>query len=62
MGKSLLAIAVAIFAGFVGYKVLEKKNPALLKKVKKSVADAGQNVCDVVTEAKQSFYEGYANG
>ncbi|MBF0494120.1 MAG: hypothetical protein HQL28_03195 [Candidatus Omnitrophica bacterium] len=62
MGKGILIVIAAVFAGFVGYKILEKKNPGLIKKINKSVSDAGKKVSDVMEEAKTSFQEGYVNG
>lgn len=43
MGKGLLVAVVAVFAGFVGYKILKKKNPELIKKVKGSVSNVGKS-------------------
>ena len=60
--KGLFVAAVAVFAGFVGYKIVEKKNPQLIKKVKGSFSDAGKRVTDIVSEAKESFNEGYVHG
>ena len=62
IGKGLFVAAVAVFAGYVGYKILQKKNPDLIKKVKDSVSNAGQKFSDVLSEARQSFHEGYAHG
>jgi hypothetical protein len=60
--KGLIIAVVAVFAGFVGYKIIEKKNPQLLKKMKSSVAGAGKKVSSIVDEAKASFQEGYSHG
>lgn len=62
MIKGLWIAVGVVFAGIVGYKILEKKNPALLKKVKGSVAQAGDKVNAILDDAKESFYEGYAQG
>lgn len=62
IGKGLAVAAVAVFAGFVGYKILQKKNPDLIKKVKGSVSDAGSKLSGMLSEARQSFQEGYAHG
>jgi hypothetical protein len=62
VSEGLVAAVVAVFAGFVGYKILEKKNPQLLKKMKSSVSGAGKRVSGMVEEAKASFHEGYAHG
>ncbi|MBF0569711.1 MAG: hypothetical protein HQL18_02925 [Candidatus Omnitrophica bacterium] len=62
MIKGLWVAVGVVFAGVVGYKILEKKNPALLKKVKGSVDKAAEKVSSIVTDAKESFYEGYAQG
>ncbi|MBF0479924.1 MAG: hypothetical protein HQL26_10620 [Candidatus Omnitrophica bacterium] len=60
--KGLLIAVGVVFAGFVGYKIIQKKNPALIKKIKSSVADAGKGMSSMIEEAKESFYEGYAQG
>lgn len=60
MIKGLFAVVGVIFVGVVGYKILEKKNPALIKKVKGSVAGVGNKVSAIIDDAKESFYEGYA--
>lgn len=62
MGKGLLVAAVAVFAGFVGYKIIQKKNPELINKIKGSVSNAGKRLADIVDEARTSFSEGYAHG
>ncbi|MBF0486355.1 MAG: hypothetical protein HQL16_07580 [Candidatus Omnitrophica bacterium] len=62
MIKGLLAAVAVVFAGVVGYKILEKKNPALIKKVKGSIDEAGEKMGSILTDAKESFYEGYAQG
>lgn len=62
MGKGLFAAIIVIFAGFVGYKIVEKKNPQFIKKVKGSISDAGDRVSAVLSEARESFHEGYARG
>lgn len=62
MGKGLLVGVVAVFAGFVGYKILKKKNPELIKKIKGSVSNAGKKFVSVIDEARTSFSEGYAHG
>ena len=60
MVKGLLTVLGVVFVGVVGYKILEKKNPALIKKVKGSVAGVGNKVTSIIDDAKESFYEGYA--
>ena len=60
MIKGLFAAVVVVFAGFVGYKILKKKNPELIKKVKGSISEAGKNIADNIAAAKESFYEGYS--
>ncbi|MBF0477928.1 MAG: hypothetical protein HQL26_00430 [Candidatus Omnitrophica bacterium] len=60
--KGLLIAVGVVFAGFVGYKIIEKKNPALFKKIKGNITNAGKNMSAMVEEAKESFYEGYAQG
>lgn len=62
IGKGIFVAAVAVFAGFVGYKILEKKNPELIKKVKNSISNAGKKLSDSLNEARESFHEGYAHG
>jgi len=60
MIKGLLAVVGVVFIGVVGYKILEKKNPALIKKVKGSIDGVGDKINAVISDAKESFYEGYA--
>ncbi|MBF0594505.1 MAG: hypothetical protein HQL22_06020, partial [Candidatus Omnitrophica bacterium] len=60
MIKGLFAVVAVAFVGVVGYKILEKKNPALIRKVKGSVSGVGQKVSAIIDDAKESFYEGYA--
>ncbi|MEI6437167.1 MAG: hypothetical protein WCO69_00280 [Candidatus Omnitrophota bacterium] len=60
MIKGLLTVVAVAFIGVVGYKILEKQNPGLIKKVKGSVSGIGDKVSAVIDDAKESFYEGYA--
>ncbi|MBF0330874.1 MAG: hypothetical protein HQL17_02975 [Candidatus Omnitrophica bacterium] len=62
MIKGLLAAVGVVFVGVVAYKIIEKKNPAMLKGIKKSIDDAGSQMSAVIDDAKESFYEGYAQG
>ena len=62
MEKGLLAAVAVVFAGFVGYKIVQKKNPELIKNVKGSISDAGRKMEAILDEAKNSFREGYAQG
>lgn len=62
IGKGLCLAAAAVFAGFVGYKIVQKKNPELITKVKGSFSDAGRKLSDILSEAGKSFHEGYAQG
>jgi hypothetical protein len=62
MGKGLLVAVVTVFAGFVGYKIIKKKNPELINKIKGSISNAGKKFSAVVDEARISFAEGYAHG
>ncbi len=48
--KGLLAVVAVIFAGVVGYKVVKKAAPAIIRHVKGAIVDA-----------RESFYEGYVN-
>ena len=57
--KGLLATVVVVFAGFVGYKILKKKRPRMLKELKTSVSDARKKMSEIVGEARESFREGY---
>lgn len=54
-------LAGAAFIGIVGYKVIEKKNPALLKKAKKSVSGAKERISDIAEGARDSFREGFVS-
>lgn len=57
--KGLLVTTVVVFAGFVGYKVLKKKKPAMFKKFKASIFNAGKKISEMAIGAKESFREGY---
>jgi hypothetical protein len=58
--KSVLVTVGVVFAGLVGYKVIEKKRPDLIKKAKRSASDAKKSVSGVLEGAAESFREGYA--
>ena len=58
--KGLLVGAGLVIAGFVGYKVIKKKKPDLIKKVKVSVSNFKKRTVDMIEGAKVSFREGYA--
>lgn len=58
--KELLVAVGVVFVGFVGYKIIQKKSPGVLRNVKDSFSNAGQKVCSVLDEARDSFREGYA--
>lgn len=60
MIKGILTVVAVVFVGVVGYKILEKKNPALIRQVKGSVAGVGKKVSAIIDDARESFYEGYA--
>ncbi|UCC95501.1 MAG: hypothetical protein JSW40_01815 [Candidatus Omnitrophota bacterium] len=62
--KGILAtagvVAGAVFVSFVGYKILKKKSPTVVKKVKTSIADTKKRMSKIADSAKESFREGYA--
>jgi hypothetical protein len=62
MEKGFFAAVVAVFAGYVGYKIIQKKNPEIFRKVEKSIASAGKKMSAILDEAKESFHAGYAQG
>ncbi len=59
--KGLLVTASVVFAGLVGYKIIKKKRPDLLKKAKKSVFDIKKRTSEIIEGARASFREGYAH-
>ncbi|MBF0533023.1 MAG: hypothetical protein HQL23_08025 [Candidatus Omnitrophica bacterium] len=59
--KSLLAIAGIAIVGVVGYKIIKKQNPKLLKDIGHSFSNIGDSTAKVLEGAAQSFKEGYAS-
>jgi len=59
--KSLLIVLGVAVVGFVGYEIVKREKPELLKKAKKSLADAGRSVQDALKSARSAFMEGYAS-
>ena len=59
--KGLVTAAVVTFAGLVGYKIIQKKSPAAIKKVKKFVSGITKRTTEIIENAKESFREGYAH-
>lgn len=60
----LVTVAVgigAVFAGIVGYKILKKKKPEIIKKAKESVADTKKKASEIAQGARESFRKGYAS-
>jgi hypothetical protein len=57
---SAVAVAGAVFAGVVGYKIIKKKRPDLLKKAKKSISGITERTGEILDGARQSFRAGYA--
>jgi hypothetical protein len=58
--KGLLVVAGVAFACVVGYKIIKKKRPDVLKKAKKSASDIKKRTSEIIEGAKDSFREGYA--
>jgi len=52
--KSLLAIAAVAVVGVVGYKIIKKKNPEFLNKIKEGTNNFFEG-------ASEAFKEGYAS-
>ena len=64
MTKGLLigaAVVGGVFVGFVAYKVVKKKSPKLLATARKKASAIGKRTSEIVTEAKQAFFEGFAS-
>ncbi|TKJ33658.1 MAG: hypothetical protein CEE38_19930 [Planctomycetes bacterium B3_Pla] len=63
MSKTLLigsgVVVAGMFVGFVTYKVVKKKCPAMIKKTKKRVSKISKKASSVAGEAKQAFMEGF---
>lgn len=53
------ATVAVVFVGLVTYKVLKKKRPKAIEKVRKSVTDAKAKTAKVAKGAKEAFREGY---
>ncbi|MBF0521931.1 MAG: hypothetical protein HQL24_02625 [Candidatus Omnitrophica bacterium] len=59
--KSLLVVAGIAVVGVVGYKILKKKNPKILKDVQQSVVGIKNSTVKLFEGAAESFKEGYAS-
>ena len=59
--KGILITAGVVFVGAVGYKIIKKKRPDLIKKAKKSVSDVKERTLEIIDGAKESFRKGYAD-
>lgn len=60
MVKGILIGAGVIVAGYVVYKVVQKKSPKMLKAAKKHAANFKKRTGEIVNEARQAFREGFA--
>ena len=49
-----------VVAGFVGYKILGRTKPRLLRKIKRTVLDTTDRIVEIYRGAQDSFSEGYA--
>ena len=58
--KALLTVVGVVFVGVVGYKILKKQAPGVIRGVKGAIARTGEKVSLAIDDAKESFYEGYA--
>ena len=58
--KGLLVVVGLVFVGVVGYKILKKQGPAIIRSVKGAMVRTGDKVTLAIDDAKESFYEGYA--
>ena len=56
--KGLLTVVAVIFVGVVGYKIVKKLSPAIIRGVKRSMAKTGEKVNLAIDDVKESFYEG----
>lgn len=59
--KSLLIIAGVAVVGVVGYKIIKKKNPEMLKNLEHSFSNISGSTAKLFEGAAQSFKEGYAS-
>ena len=57
---TVATVAGAAFVGLVGYKIVKKKKPKVLDKIKRSVQDMAKKPLEIIEGAKKSFREGYA--
>lgn len=58
--KGLALTAGVVFVGLIGYKIIKKKKPDMLKKAKCSASNIKNRTKEVIEGAKASFREGYA--
>jgi len=59
--KTVLTVLGVALAGFVGYKIIKKKNPEWIKQVKKVISNPIEGTEKLFKGAKSSFLEGYAS-
>ncbi|MHC4071668.1 MAG: hypothetical protein ACYSWW_03930 [Planctomycetota bacterium] len=63
MSKSLLiggsVVVAGMFVGFVTYKVVKKKCPAMIKNTRKKAKKIRKKASSLAGEAKQAFMEGF---
>lgn len=58
--KGLAVAAGVVFIGLVGYRIVQKKKPELLKKARKSASDVTKRASKIAEKARASFRAGYA--
>ncbi|HUV40668.1 MAG TPA: hypothetical protein VMW23_02625 [Sedimentisphaerales bacterium] len=60
MVKGILIGAGVIVAGYVVYKVVQKKSPKMLKAAKKHAVNLKKRTGEIAAEARQAFRQGFA--
>ena len=59
--KTLVTGVGVVLAGLVGYKIIKKKNPKWVKKVKHALSNTTGGASKLLEGSKEAFQEGYAS-
>lgn len=61
MEKGILIVLGIAIVGFVGYEIVKREKPEMMKKAKDSFSDATEGIRGVFKDAQASFMEGYVS-
>lgn len=61
MEKGILLVLGIAIVGFVGYEIIKREKPEMIKRAKASLSDATEGFRGALKDAKASFMEGYAS-